>query len=458
MKLPRLTKSIFLDQFLFMQFVGVIIGLAFPNFLAWYGFPAEEVQTFHFYLISQVAGQVVGLISFLLISTVIRPHLKLLSQRMEEIANNLRNKDFFQDGIQCSDGLCDIHVVSKDEIGTTAQAYNEMLHALIQSHEIEVVYNKFTKIISENMELKSLAEETIQLLIDSTRIKAAAVLVLNNADLQLAASIGILDPKALLEQEMIENAIAHKKNYHISLPTNIELDGVLTKFRPTEVFVYPLEYKGVVSGVLVAATGGQPADDRTRQLLQLIRRSIGLAINNVLTHQRFQKLAAYDPLTNIYNRRFGMERLKESFNHAVREGSSLSCAMFDIDHFKAINDTYGHLVGDKVIVMVAQTIKKVLRDGDMVIRYGGEEFLVVMQGASTEDAKIVCERIRHRIKDTEITEDSQKFHITVSCGIATYPKVPANSEINLINAADQALYVAKESGRDCIVIYDEKKK
>ncbi len=456
MKLPRITKSIFWDQFIFMQSVGVLIGLFFPYFLAWYGFPEEDVLAWDFQLISQASGQAVGLISFLLISTVIRPHLKLLSQKMEVIANGLKNKDFLDENAQCSDEMCGIEVTSDDEIGTTAKAYNEMLHALIQAHEVEVVYNKFTKIMSENMELKSLSDDAMQLLIDSTNIEAAAVMVVKNAELSLVSSIGISSAGQLKRHDLIKKAVDNHKSFHITLPQNIELDGVLAKFHPTEIFVEPLEYKGVVSGVLVAATGGRSADDRTIQLVKLFSRSIGLAINNALIHERFQKLAAFDSLTNVYNRRFGMERLRESFSQVVREHASLSVAMLDIDHFKNVNDTYGHLVGDKVIVMASNTIKEALREGDVVIRYGGEEFLIVMHGASSEDALKVCERIRHRIKDSEVSDGSQKLHVTISCGIATYPEVNVDSEIDLINEADQALYVAKESGRDRSIVAKHK--
>lgn len=430
----------------------MLIGLAFPHFLVWYGFPPEEVLTLEFYLISQVAGQVVGLISFLLISTVIRPHLKLLSQKMEEIAHGLKNKDFDQDEANCAEDFCGIEVVSNDEIGTTAMAYNEMLRALIQSHEVEVVYNKFTKIISENMELNRLVDDAMELLIDSTNIQASAVLVVKNAELELASSIGIFNGEHLAEHDMVQKCVKDKKPFRVKVPANIELDGVLTQFKPTEVFIEPLEYKGSISGILIAATGGVPADDRTEQLLRLFSRSIGLAINNALIHERFQKLAAIDSLTNVYNRRFGMERLREDFSRALRENSSFSVAMLDIDHFKQVNDTYGHLVGDKVIVMVSATIKKNLREGDIVIRYGGEEFLLVMHGASSCDALKVCERIRQQIKDTEIEDGSQKLHVTASCGIASYPEVKVDSEVALIDEADQALYMAKETGRDKTVI------
>jgi two-component system, cell cycle response regulator len=237
------------------------------------------------------------------------------------------------------------------------------------------------------------------------------------------------------------------------LPNNIDLDGVLTEFKPSEVFIEPIEFKGVNLGVLVAATGAHPSDERTEQLIQLFSRSLGLALNNAMIHSKFQKLAAVDGLTNVYNRRFGMERLKEDFSRSVRDRSNLSLAMVDIDHFKKVNDTYGHLVGDKVIVLIAAIIKKALRDGDIVVRYGGEEFLLVLHGASCGDAEVVCERIRHQVNDTIFKDGDQQIDLTVSIGLVSYPEQMSGNEVELLDKADQALYHGKQTGRNKVVRY-----
>lgn len=455
MRLPRLTRSIFLDQFIFMQLVGVLIGLAFPHFLVWYGFHAEEVMTVDFYIVSQIAGQMVGLISFILISMVIRPHLKLLSHKMHEIAEGLQQKTFHEQTSRCEEELCQIDVASDDEIGVSAKAYNKMLEALIQAHEVERVFNQFSKVMSENLELSRLADETLSLLIQSTNIEAGAVLVTKNGVLELGASRGILDAESLAKHDVINKAIKDGQQVRIELPKNIDLDGVLAQFKPSEVFIEPLEFKGTNLGVLIAATGAMIADERTDQLVQLFSRSIGLAINNAMIHSKFQKMAAIDSLTAIYNRRFGMDRLREDFSRAVREQSSLSLAMVDIDHFKSVNDTYGHLVGDKAIKLIATIIKKTLREGDIVVRYGGEEFLIILHGASSTNARNVCERIRHQVKDTFFKEGSQQIQLTVSIGIAAYPEQQAGDEMALIHMADQALYYAKEGGRNRVVPFQK---
>lgn len=453
MKVPRLTRSIFLDQFLWMQGVGVLIGLAFPKFLVLYGFEATSVLTLEFYLVCQVAGQVVGLISFLLVSTVIRPHLKLLATRMHAISEGLQQRSFFEQSVQCDDGVCQIQVDSQDEIGVSARAYNRMLASLLQAHEVERVFNRFTRVMSENLQMETLADETLNLLLQSTHVEAGAVIVVSHGQLKVVSSHGILEAGQLAEHDRVIKVVEDGQQARVSMPRGIALDGVLTQFTPSEVFIKPIEFKGATLGVLVAATGAELADERTEQLLEIFSRSIGLAMNNAMIHSKFQKLAAIDSLTGIYNRRFGMDRLREDFSRSVRDQSSLSLAMIDIDHFKPINDTYGHLIGDKAIRMIAGIIKNCLREGDIVVRYGGEEFMVLMHGASSRNAQNVCERIRHQVKDAFFKEGTQQIQLTVSVGLVSYPEQPAGDEMGLIDMADQALYTAKDGGRNQVVTF-----
>ncbi|QCU89212.1 GGDEF domain-containing protein [Thiomicrorhabdus sediminis] len=451
MKIPRLTKSIFLDQFIYMQLVGVLIGLAFPHFLVWYGFATEQVLTTEFYILTQVAGQVVGLISFLMISLVIRPHLKTLSNKMQDIAININSKDFLDYSEKCNENMCAMEVVSNDEIGISASAYNELLNALMSAHETEQVFNKFSKIMSESLEVQTLSEETVDLLIGATRIEAAAIYLFKNGEIELTSTRGITDADKLTKHPSVMDAVNKGRAQKINLPKHVQLDGVLTHFTPSEVFIEPIDFKGTHLGVMVAATGALMADEKTRVILQLFSRSMGLALNNALIHSKFQRLAAYDSLTNVYNRRFGMARLKEDFARSTREQSSLSVIMVDIDHFKNINDTYGHLVGDKAIVIIASILKNISRDGDVVVRYGGEEFLMILPGASSADAAKVAERIRHQVKDTIFKEDNQQIVMTISVGVCGYPEIQVTDEVELIDKADQALYHAKQSGRNRVV-------
>lgn len=156
--------------------------------------------------------------------------------------------------------------------------------------------------------------------------------------------------------------------------------------------------------------------------------------------------AAHDSLTGILNRGAIMERLDEELSRCMREKNSLSVAMFDIDHFKKVNDSYGHQSGDLVLKECVNRIASGLRQYDILGRYGGEEFMIIIPGASLEQARGVCERIRKFIADGEMRTLEAKVSITASLGVATTDgKVDAES---LLKAADRALYKAKDRGRN----------
>ena len=171
-----------------------------------------------------------------------------------------------------------------------------------------------------------------------------------------------------------------------------------------------------------------------------------------MTHDQVQKLAAIDPLTGIYNRRFGTTRLHEEFVRAVQLESAIGIMMFDIDHFKSVNDTYGHSIGDRVIRQVATTARSALREGDIIIRLGGDEFLAVLLGASANDVFQTAEKIRRQIDEKLISYGDQNIHITVSLGGVSFPEKDIKNEQDLIDSADRALYSAKNAGRNRTVV------
>jgi two-component system cell cycle response regulator len=127
--------------------------------------------------------------------------------------------------------------------------------------------------------------------------------------------------------------------------------------------------------------------------------------------------------------------------------------MFDIDHFKRVNDTYGHLVGDRVIKQIAQIVRSVAREGDVSMRYGGEEFLMVLPGASVDDAAKVAERLRRAVEASHIVAGAKSIGVTVSVGVVSFPGCPASDETDCVRMADEALYAAKAGGRNRVIVH-----
>jgi len=163
--------------------------------------------------------------------------------------------------------------------------------------------------------------------------------------------------------------------------------------------------------------------------------------------EQLERLAKFDSLTGLYNRRAIFHRLDGQIKHAGRYNEEFSLIMLDIDHFKKVNDQYGHLTGDDVLQEVATLVRQNIRDTDTAGRYGGEEFIIILPRAHLASALNVAERIRRAIETAEMKDSKGNvFSITVSQGLSCYQ--PGQGEYSLISRADAALYRAKESGRN----------
>ncbi len=165
-------------------------------------------------------------------------------------------------------------------------------------------------------------------------------------------------------------------------------------------------------------------------------------------NQELEQISITDSLTQVFNRRFFMERARQEVKRVNRYGSSVSLLMIDIDHFKKVNDTYGHLAGDSVLNGVARLVKGRLRETDVLARYGGEEFMLIATPMDREGAVILGERIRALIESHPFNFDGKSISVTVSIGVSSWkPEMKENFE-ELIRLADDALYGAKEEGRN----------
>ena len=162
-----------------------------------------------------------------------------------------------------------------------------------------------------------------------------------------------------------------------------------------------------------------------------------------------EKQAVTDALTGVLNRRGILDKLEAEIARAERQGKPLSVGLLDIDHFKSINDRYGHAVGDVVLCAVVERAQAALRGYDAVGRFGGEEFLIVIPGVEAGGALPVLERVRLRVSETPVAAEAHRISVTVSIGGAAYR---GGSIDSLIRAADEALYRAKAQGRDRSVI------
>jgi diguanylate cyclase (GGDEF)-like protein len=170
------------------------------------------------------------------------------------------------------------------------------------------------------------------------------------------------------------------------------------------------------------------------------------------SNEMLKELSNTDALTHLYNRRFLMETLEIEFQRAKRKKDILSLVLLDIDHFKKVNDTYGHQEGDNVLVAVAKLVKSMVRRYDIAARYGGEEFVVVLPETSLQNAVQFAERCRTGVQEISFPGVLKNMALTVSLGVATYPSGKIDCVDSLFRQTDEALYRAKQSGRNRVAV------
>lgn len=168
--------------------------------------------------------------------------------------------------------------------------------------------------------------------------------------------------------------------------------------------------------------------------------------------QQMYDAALRDGLTKVFNKKYFMDRLETEIAYARRHGAHLSLLMLDVDHFKRVNDTYGHITGDYVLQRIARVASGTVRAEDLFARYGGEEFTVLCRGVSLQNAGILGERIRATVEATVFEHEGKRLAVTVSVGVAAHPESSIENGVQLIAAADSALYEAKRCGRNRVLL------
>lgn len=225
-------------------------------------------------------------------------------------------------------------------------------------------------------------------------------------------------------------------------------------YRSRSFISYPITLGGVGIGVMnfTDKAGGEQFSKPDLEALDSIAPQIAVVLDRIVLREKvteFAQLSVTDPLTGLLNRRYIEERLSEEINRSGRTGEPLSFLMIDVDQFKSYNDKFGHPAGDEALRIVGSILKENLRGADVAVRYGGEEFSVLLPGTNTLEAAAIAERIRRHVDATEFP----RRKVTISIGLASI-SADLNSVSRLVNAADSALFRAKEAGRNNVKIYD----
>ena len=229
--------------------------------------------------------------------------------------------------------------------------------------------------------------------------------------------------------------------------------------RPKHSLCVPMMAHGETLGLLTVQTTRDQndesvfgSDESIEQLAKTLAEQASLALANLKLREVLRTQSIRDPLTNLYNRRYMEESLDRELSRAVRKHTPLSLMLIDVDHFKRFNDTFGHEAGDIVLRSLGHLLQSQLRSEDIVCRFGGEEFVVILPDAPLDGARQRGEQLREATKELITEFRGQTLgRVTLSIGISTFP-AHGGTGATLVEAADAALYRAKKEGRDCVVL------
>jgi len=359
------------------------------------------------------------------------------------------------------------HAFSSADSDTLNTFSNQLVKILQRERVYPQIYRSYTT-------LKVLNEESAKLL-SSLHVRVIAQNLIDGA-LRIAASKSVFfivrgDEVEILHHKGFDNldkynfSMKHtvldmvaKNKESLTLSDVRHYRSSIMPFKTNNigsVFVLPLLYERDLLGILVILSEETNAFNPYQiELLKVLGNQASISIANAKFHEEIERLAITDGLTGLFNHRHFQERVKEEFHRSGRFPEPISLLLIDIDHFKEINDIYGHPVGDAVLKDVSGIIKKTVRNIDVPARYGGEEFAVILIGTDARGALKMAERLRKAVMKKAFSAEAGDFQITVSIGISTH-RDDIRSQEELIEEADKALYHAKRTGRNRSVLWSD---
>lgn len=376
----------------------------------------------------------------------------------EVVIRGLQNKIAFLEILKLSDNLTTVNRELKEK-KKRLEYEQELL-----KHKIEELnfLNKLSFLMSSSLKPEIIINSLAHNLKDAFHFDILSVMILDNKEIFLK-----VHSKKPLEKKLMDDV---NRNIHKSFAKYVGKTVYLNKIseklptQPDNVFHLPqgselninLEVAGKKLGILkIIRFDREPFSDDEKSLISTVSNQLALSLNNALEHKKYLGLASHDFLTQALNRRSSDEVIKREFARSIRYRTPLSVIMMDLDHFKKINDDWGHQTGDVVLKEVADTVSKCLRHSDIFARYGGEEFVVILPQTDISKASFFAERIRKKIESSLFNIQEGPIKLTLSLGIASYPFTEVKDKNELVSLADSALYKAKENGRNCVYIHSQ---
>lgn len=339
-------------------------------------------------------------------------------------------------------------VVSLKQKIQELQTFNEVVQAINSSLRPQEIM----RVIMEKTADLIKAEGWSVLLLDDNRRDLVFVAVAGEAGkkimgMRLKVGQGVAGWVARYGQSLIVPDVTKDPRFYSGIDKK-------SKFTTKSVLCVPMKSRNKIIGVVevVNKIGGEPFTKDDLEIFENLVAHITVALENANMYRKMEEASQIDTLTNLYNSRYCNQFLDNFLLNRKGMRGTISLIFLDIDFFKLVDDNFGHLVGSETLRLLGERIKKVVRSGDVVARYGGDEYIVILPNTDKKTAAVIAERIRREInQDPFYAFKNKKFNISVTLGVATYPNDAKNRD-ELIGKADKAMYEGKLSGRDKVVL------
>ncbi|MGQ9579290.1 MAG: sensor domain-containing diguanylate cyclase [Candidatus Aminicenantales bacterium] len=454
--MKSVTGSVVKDQLFFMLGFGLMIGVIFPFFTLWLlHLPTDRVLTPLYFSMCILAGLIVGFCNYFIFRGVVFRFLSDLSAKMIQFQDKMeayRQSSF--PGESCRAEECYADASSRDILGKISAEFNNLIGAVVNFVEAERTTDLFLDKLKRSLKLEDVAGVVLEAFNEYFGGQGGFLLVLERGEFKLVKSQFLVMKKEQIDDSFWFDLLKQEKPLVVP---EIERDAIhlhigIGQLDPRHVALIPLKYQNENVGIC----GLISRESFKRDFASVESRNFIIQatpfIYNALIMKRLEVMAAIDELTGVLNRRFGLRRLNEEFERSKRYRIPLSVSMIDIDYFKKINDTYGHQAGDFVLKTMASIFSQNIRVSDLAIRYGGEEFLLVFNGASAVDAYQITEKLRSMVETLRLQYGAFDLKITFSAGVASFPSDKVSDLGSLIQQADAGLYKAKNTGRNRTII------
>jgi diguanylate cyclase (GGDEF)-like protein len=368
------------------------------------------------------------------------------------------NRTFSQEEITLATGLARQGALALERAGLYESAHS-------RAQELDALHSATTALLA-TINLESLLNQIIAAAIQAIPDAEKGFLLLknpSNGELQVRAKFGYSDQDLIgsLPIDQVHITKATSDRTPVILPEPMDNNDIMNSMGTSELLkiksaiLTPLHYDDRAFGVLsLEAKKARIFKKSDLHVLVSFAATASAALRNAQLHAEVQKLALTDSLTGVYNRRGLFELGPREVERARRFKRSLTIILFDLDHFKEVNDRYGHAIGDQVLRELVQRCKRHIREVDILARYGGEEFVLLLPETNMKSAFQIAERLRRKVEKAPFSTDFGPIPITISLGVAGLTQ-RIDDFITLIERADDAMYNAKKSGRNRVSVLDD---